>query len=199
MKLRPLIKKKRKFIPKNKRGAIGIIIFFAILLLVLILGFVATMAWSIWDIASDEITPVMTSIGLVGDANVSEYAEWSFGTLDTIVQALPWIIALSYLMALVFTLVFVFVVGYSPHPAFIGLYFMLMVLLVLGCIVMSNMYQDVYTGTDEIATRLQEQSTTSYLILHSPFIMGLIAVIGGVLMFTRQSSAEGGGSGGFGI
>ena len=76
---------------------------------------------------------------------------------------------------------------------------MLMVLLILGCVIMSNMYEDIYTGTDEIATRLQEQTTMSYLILHSPFIMAIIVIIGGILMFTRQSSTEGGGAGGFGI
>jgi tetrahydromethanopterin S-methyltransferase subunit E len=50
------------------------------------------------------------------------------------------------------------------------------------------MYQDIYTGSDEIATRLQEQTIMSYMILHSPFIMGLIATIGGVLMFGMKSS-----------
>ena len=197
MELRSLIQKKRK--PMNKKGAIGIIIFFAIVLIILVLGFIATIAWSVLDIASDEITPIMEGLGMVGDTNVSQAAEFSFGVADTIVQSIPWLIALAYIMALIFTLVFVFVVGYSPHPAFMGLYFMLMVLLILGCIVMSNMYQDIYTGTDEIATRLQEQTTTSFLILHSPFIMAMIVIIGGVLMFTRQSSSEGGGSGGFGI
>ena len=101
---------------------------------------------------------------------------------------------------LVFTLVFVFIVGYNPNPAFIALYLALMILLIFGCIIMSNMYQDIYTGTDDLALRLQEQTTLSYLILHSPFIMTMIAAIGGILMFTRQSANEGGGtSGGFGI
>ena len=194
MKLKPLI-------PKGKKGAIGIIIFFAVLIILLVVGFIAVMVWSVVDIASDEITPIMTELGVLDGTgtNVSEYAEYGFGTADTIVQSLPWIIALGYVMALIFTLVFVLLVGYTPHPAFIGFYFALMILLIFGCIIMSNMYQDIYVGTDDIATRLQEQSTMSYLILHSPFIMAFIAIIGGVIMFTRQSNAEGGGSGGFGV
>jgi len=152
MELRKLIQKKRK--PMGKKGAIGIIIFFSVMLLILIIGFIVAMVWSIVDIASDEITPIMEGLGMVGDANVSQAAEFSFGVADTFVQAMPWLIALGYVMALIFTLVFVFIVGYSPHPAFIGLYFMLMVLLIFGCVIMSNMYQDIYTGTDEIATRL---------------------------------------------
>lgn len=172
---------------ENKRGAIGIIIFFAILLVVLIMGFGLTMVWGVMDIASDEITPIMEDLGVVGDANISEAAEYTFGIADDIVQALPWLLAFSYVMALIFTLVFVFLVGYNPHPAFSAFYLVMMVLVVLGCVVISNMYQDVYTGTDDLADRLQEQTIMSYLILHSPFIMAIIGVIGGILMFGMQS------------
>jgi len=183
---------------KNKKAAIGIIIFFAILLLVLIVGFVLAITWTVFDLASDTVTPIMEDLGVVGDTNLSEASQYSFGMVDTIVQSLPWVIAFSYVMALIFTLVFVFLVGYNPHPAFIGLYLALMILLIFGCVIMSNIYQDIYTGTDDISTRLQEQTIMSYLLLHSPFIMSMIAAIGGILMFARQSGAEG-GSGGFGV
>ena len=197
MKIRNLLPPKRRRM--NKKGAIGIIIFFLALMLILVLGFMAAMAWSIIDIASDELTPIMIELGMVGETNVSEAAEFTFGTANKFVQAMPWLIALGYVMAIIFTLVFIFIVGYNPHPSFMGFYLVLMILLVFLCIIMSNMYQDIYTGTDEIATRLQEQATTSYLILHSPFIMALIAIIGGILMFARQSTAEAGGGGSFGI
>ena len=164
-----------KSLIKNKRGGIGIILFFSVLLIVLILGFIATMVWGVIDIASDELTPIMTELGVVGETNLSEAAEYSFGVADTFVQSLPWIIGFGYVLVLIFTLVFVFIVGYSPHPAFIALYIALMILLIFGCVIMSNVYQDIYTGTDEIATRLQEQTMMSYLILHSPFILAMIA------------------------
>ena len=181
----------------NKKGAIGIVIFFSILMIILVLGFVAVLSWTVIDIASDELTPIMTDLGVVGDSNISQYVEYGFGTANTFVQAMPWLIALGYVMTLIFTLVFVFIVGYNPHPAFFAMFFALMILLIFGAVIMSNMYQDIYTGTDDIATRLQEQTIMSYLILHSPFILAIISMIGGILMFTRQSSNEGGG--GFGI
>lgn len=183
----------------NKRGGIGIIIFFSVLLIILILGFVAAIAISVIDLASDEITPIMTELGMIEETNtnLSEYAEYGFGTANTFVQAMPWVIAFGYIMSLIFTLVFILLVGYNPHPAFISLYIALMILLIFGCVIMSNMYQDIYTGSDELATRLQEQTILSYMIFHSPFIMALIAVIGGILMFTRQANNEGGG--GFGV
>lgn len=183
----------------GKKGGIGIIIFFSVLLIALILGFIAVIVWAVIDIASDELTPIMTELGMVDNVNMSEASEYSFGVADKFVQALPWVIAFGYVLVLIFTLVFVFIVGYSPHPAFIAFYIMLMILLIFGCVIMSNVYQDIYTGSDELATRLQEQTMMSYLILHSPFIMAMIALIGGILMFTRQSSSEGGGTGGFGV
>ena len=190
--LRPINLKQNK-LKQNKKGAIGILIFFAVLIGVLVLGFIATIAWSVIDIASDEITPIMEGLGMVGNANVSEASEYGFGIVDGFVQSVPWLIAIGYILALVFTLVFVFMVGYNPSPAYFAFYISLMLLLVFGCVIMSNMYQDIYTGTDEIATRLQEQTTMSFMILHSPWILALISVIGGVLMFGMKNSSMGGG------
>lgn len=181
----------------NKRGAIGILIFVIALFAILILGFFAAIIVGIVDMVSDEVTPIMTDLGVVGSSNMSQYGEMGFGTLNVFVQALPWIVASGYILALVFTIVFIFIVGYSPHPAFIAFYFALMILLILGCVLVSNMYQDIYTGTDDLALRLQEQTILSYMLLHSPFIMIIIMAIGGLLMFTRQSATEGGG--GFGV
>ena len=182
---------------KNKKGAIGLIIFFLALFSIIILGFVGAMVVGVLDFASDTVTPIMEDLGVVGDTNLSQASQYSFGVVDTFVQALPWLVATGYILALIFTLVFVYVVGYHPHPAFMAFYIALMVLLIFGCVVMSNMYQDIYTGTDEIALRLQDQTLLSFMLLQSPFIMVLISMVGGVLMFTRLSS--GSGSGGFGV
>ena len=178
---------------QNKKGAIGILIFFAVLMGVLVLGFIATMSWSVIDIASDEIIPIMEELGMVENANVSQAAEYGFGVVDGFVQSVPWLIALGYVLALIFTLVFVFLVGYNPSPAYFAFYISLMLLLVFGCVIMSNMYQDIYTGTDEISVRLQEQTTMSFLILHSPWILSLISVIGGVIMFGMKNVGLGSG------
>jgi hypothetical protein len=178
---------------KNKKGAIGIIIFFGVLMGVLVLGFLGTMIWAVLDIASDELTPVMEGLGMVDNVNLSQASELTVGVVDGFVQSIPWLIALGYVLALVFTLVFVFIVGYNPSPVYIAFFFSLMLLLVLGCVVMSNMYQDIYTGGDDLALRLQEQTIMTFLILHSPWIMSLIAVIGGVVMFGMKNSGMGGG------
>ena len=177
---------------KNKKGQFGIILFFLILFTILVAAFIGAMAVGIIDFASDTITPNMTDLGVVGDSNLSEYATYTFGTVDTIVQAFPWLLALCYGLALVFSIVFVVGYTYNPHPVFIGFYIAMMLLLIFGSIIMSNMYQDIYDRTDEIATRLQEQTMTSYLILYSPFILTLIAVVAGILLFARTQADAGG-------
>jgi hypothetical protein len=177
----------------NKKGGFGIILFFFALLSVLVIGFIAAMAMGVLNYTSNQITPIMEDLGMVDTVNVSQGATYAFGTLDTFINAMPWVVASAYIMALVFCLVFIFLVGYNPHPAFIALFISLMVLLIFGCVIMSNMYQDVYTGTDVLATELQSQTMLSFLILNSPIIMAVIAVIGGIIMFTRISSFGGGG------
>jgi len=179
----------------------GIIILFIVLLSVLIIGFMATFIWAIIDYGSGEITPIMEDLGVISNTNLTTVAGYTFGTLDSIITSFNYIIAIIYLLSLVFVIVFVFISGYQPHPAFMGIFIALMFLLIFGCILISNMYQDFYTSDDEIGSRLKEQGILSYLILYSPVIMSFIAIISGIVMFTRQSSAEGGGvsyGGGYG-
>ena len=176
------------------KGQIGIIIFFVLLFLILILGFMAAMIYGIVDFASDEITPIMKDLGMGGDtgANLSYAADVTFGTLSTVLDNVSWLIGIAYVAALVFSIMFALVSSDNPNPFFIGLYFGLMLLLMLGCIIMSNVYEEIYTGSDEIATRLQEQTLLSFMILHSPAIMVLIAMITGIFIFTRQGQDSGG-------
>ena len=187
--MRPLIPK------KDKRGAFGIILFFIVLFSILIIGFIVSVAVGILDYSSDIITPIMKDIGVVGPTNVSEVANYTFGAMDSFVNALPWLIGFAYVSALIFSIVFIVSYGYNPSAALMGLYFALMLLLIVGSIIISNMYEDIYTGTDEIATRIKEQTLLSYMILYSPLILTVIALIAGIYMFAGRQNEMGGFSG----
>jgi len=176
----------------NKKGQIGLILFFVLLMLILILGFIAAMAMGIIDFASDTITPIMGDLGVIGPSNVSEISGYTFGAVDTVVQNLPWLVGIAYMVALLFSIIFALVSVENPNPFFIGLYFALILLLIVFCIIMSNAYEAIYTGTDEIATRLQDQTLLSYMILHSPMVLTIIAFITGIFLFTRSGRSEGG-------
>lgn len=175
----------------NKKGNVGIIlVFFILLFTILIVGFIAVNVVGIIDFASDELTPILQEVGVGSNVSgLEEGMNYTTNAVDYTVQALPWVIGFGYVVALIFSMVFVFIIKEGVHPAFIGLYLILIVLLILGAIIISNMYQDIYEGTDEIATRLQEQTLMSYMILYSPAILTIIAFITAIFLFSR---AEGG-------
>lgn len=176
---------------KNNKGQFGIIVFFLILFTVLIVGFIAAMAIGIIGYASDELTPILKEVGVsTGDANIEQGMNITADTTSSIVGGLPWLVGFCYVLALFFSIAFIMIYKENPHPAFMGLYIILVFLLVLGSMVMSNMYQDIYTGNDVIATELQQNTLMTYMILWSPWILALIAFVGGVIMFSNSN--EGG-------
>lgn len=173
---------------RNKRGIMGIIIFFIILFTILIIGFIGAIVIGVLDFSSDTVTPIMEDLGMVGDTNLSEASSYSFGVVDGFVQAMPWLMAFVYIGALIFSIVFVVSYNTNPNPAFIGVYLGLILLLIFGSIIISNAYEDIYNGTDEIATRLQDNSAMSYMILYSPTILTIIAFITGIYLFAGRQS-----------
>lgn len=179
---------------KNKRGFMGIVFFFLILFTILILGFIGAVVVGIVDFTSETITPVIQDIGVVGNANVSEAADYTFGTTDKIVNSLPWLLLFSYVAMLIFSIIFIISYGYNPNPAYIGIYFIFVILLIFGSIIISNMYENLLTTGDEvIGAKLSEQSGMSYLMIHSPWILTIIAFIVGIYIFAgRQTETEGG-------
>ena len=179
----------------NKKGVIGIIIFFLVLFTILILGFIAAMAVSVLDIATDELVPLASELGMVENSNVSKAADYTFVPLNTFVQALPWLVGLAYVAALIFSIVFAVSYRFNPSPILMGFYFMLIILLIFFSIIMSNMYEDIYKVNDDIGIRLQEQVLLSYMILYSPLILTIIAFITGIYLFAGPREDVGGGFG----
>lgn len=184
-------------IKKNKKGQegfMGFVFFFLILFTILIIGFIGVVVVSVFDYTSEVVTPIMTDLGIVGGANLSEAGEVTFGTVDTIVDSLPWLLLFSYVAMLSFSLIFIISYNFNPNPAFIGVYFLFVVLLIFGSIVMSNMYQELISSNDEvIGDGLRSQTGMSYMILHSPWILGLFSFIVGIYIFAgRQTETEGG-------
>lgn len=178
---------------KDKKGIMGIVFFFLILFTILIIGFIAVMVIAGIDFASDTITPVMEDLGMVGSTNLTQASQVTFGTVDTFVQSLPWLLTFAYVSMIVFSIIFVVSYHFNPHPAFIGVYFLFVVLLIFGSIVISNMYQDIHQTNDaDFGGRVREQSSMSFLILHSPKIFAVIAFLVGIYIFAGNKDNQGG-------
>ena len=178
----------------NKKGFMGFVFFFLILFTILIIGFIAVVGVSVVKYTSGVVTPVMKDIGVVGNANVSHASAVTFGTVDKLVGALPWLLAFSYVAMLIFSIIFVVSYNFNPNPVYIGIYFIFIILLIFGSIVMSNMYEDIYNSGDEvIGVGLQEQTAMSFMMLHSPWILSIIAFIVGIYIFAGKQSENQGG------
>lgn len=180
---------------KSRKGNVGvIIIFFIILFTILIVGFGVAILTGVFGYVGETLTPIMQEVGTSsGIANVDSAMNSTFVIGNGFVQAMPWIVGFGYVLALIFAIVFVAMYSYNPHPVFIGFYFMLVVLLFFGSVIMSNMYQDIYEGTDIVSQGLQEQPLMSNMILYSPFYMVLIALISGIFLFAKPSQDDFGG------
>jgi hypothetical protein len=170
----------------NKKAQTGIVIFFVILGVVLLLGFVLAIFAGAGAYAGDVITPVFQDLGVVGGANLSQAGQYSVGTVNTLVQAAPWIIGFAYIFALLASIMFVLSYDRSMNPMWMGGYFVFMMFLILLAIIMSNSYQDIYSGTDELALKLQSMTILSYLILYSPHIFTIITVVAGIFLFAGK-------------
>lgn len=183
---------------KKGQGFMNFVFFFLILFTILVIGIIGVIAVSLFNFTSDTITPVMEGIGVVGSANVSEASQYTFGTVDKVVNSFPWLLAFGYVAMLIFSMIFVISYNYNPNPIFIGIYFVLVILLIFGSILMSNVYESIYSSGDAvISAGMEDQQAMNFMMLHSPWILTLIAFIVGIYIFAGRQG-EGGG-GGFNI
>lgn len=184
----------KKLKQMNKKGFMGFVFFFLILFTILIIGFIAVIVVSLVKYTSGVVTPVMEDLGMVGATNMSEVSEMTFGTVDKTINALPWLLAFGYVAMLIFSIIFVVSYSFNPNPVYIGLYFIFVILLIFGAIIMSNMYEDLYNSNDEvIGEGLREQVAMSFMLLHSPLILSIIAFIAGIYIFAGKQGEQQGG------
>lgn len=178
-----------------KRGQMRpITMLFIILGVLLILAFVSALVLAGIKWGSNQITPITENLGTVGGANLSQAATQTFGTVDTMINLLPLLVGFGYFFLLVGCIAIVSLYRTTANPIFMGLFFVLMVILILVAILVSNTYEDVYNGTDVIATELQSYTLLSFLILNSPIIFGAVGFIAGIFLFGGKQNelAEGG-------
>jgi len=176
----------------NKRGsAIGVLIIVLLLFFAMVfaLAFSVTSAVGSW--AGDEITPIMQDIGIVDSStNISEYVEMSVVPVNQVVQNFQWMIGVIYFVALIGVLGMAFMFRGAPNAIAIGFFFVLVIVLLMGSILVSNTYQDLYEANDDVGTRLQEQTIMSYLLLYSPVIITIISFIAGGILFSGREEEQ---------
>lgn len=175
----------------NKKGNIVAIIWMIGILFVLLLGglFLAfgglVVNWTF-----DEVVPELSNIGMVGNSNISEYTGYAITPVNNVVQSFTWMGGLIYLLGLVGCLGMAFAFRFTGNKWLMGLFITCIFLLIIASIFISNIYQDFYDGSGDVAIRLQEQTMLSWLILYGPLVMCVIGFICGVIMFTGEGGRE---------
>jgi hypothetical protein len=189
--LKNLCKNKKGQISQEGFGIVNIILFVAILFVLIFIGFAMALGGAVVDWTMDEVTPLMTNIGMVGQANLSQSAQYTFGTLNNFVQSFTWLSGAIYVIALVSMLGLAFAFKIVGNKWLIAAFFGMMFILVIACIFISNIYEDFYDDSGEMGDRLHEYQLLSFMILYSPMVMCLIGFIGGIIMFTGYNQDEG--------
>ena len=186
--MRKLIEQKRM----NRKGQniMPIVWFFVFSFLILFAGFIMVIGSAILNWTFDEAIPELSNLGEVGGANFTQIATFTIAPLDSIVQSFTWLTGVLYVLMLVGAIGFAFVFREAPSRWLIGFFFMGVFILIIASIFMSNIYEEFYTGTDDLATRLQEHIILSFMILYAPMIFTIISFISGIVFFSGMGREE---------
>jgi hypothetical protein len=169
----------------NKKGQIGqmlnIYTFFIIVAIIIGLGVFIVLGSATVNYVGDNILPPIQTqtTDLAGDT-----AGGAVGVLVTANNAIPWIVGVIYILALVFILILAYAFRISGEKYLLVLYLGLSVLIVLMAILTSNLYQDFYKAPGDLGDELKSMGLISYLILYSPMIMSFILGFAAIIIFS---------------
>ena len=145
---------------------------------------------SVLNFVFDETMPELTSLGQTENINLSSTAKLVLNPVDNVVQSLTWLTGVLYMIMLIGSVGIVFIVRGSPSKWLLGLYFGLAIILILGAMLMSNMYEEFYDSTDDLALRMKEHTLLSNMLLYSPAILTVIVFITGIILFSGLGTEQ---------
>lgn len=177
----------------NKRGQIGVLLlFFAGLFLLLLLGVAFIFGSAILNWTMDEVVPEISTLGMVGEANLSQAADFTITPVNNVIQNFTWISGVLYVMFLVGLVGIVVGFKIAPSKWLMGFFFALMIMLIFAAILVSNIYEDFYDDTnDEFTPILKEHVIMSNMIIYSPAIFTVISLLLGIVLFSGMQGEEG--------
>jgi len=176
---------------KNKKGnMIMIMIFFALLFIVLFLGLIFVIGSSVINWVFDEAVPELSNLGQIDKVNMTDVAGMTLVPLNTFIQSFTWITGVLYVMMLIALVGVIVASREAPSRWLIGFYLVLTISLIFASILVSNIYEEIYTGTDEFASILKEHVILSNMILYSPAIFTVITFLTGIVLFSGMQREE---------
>jgi len=110
--------------------------------------------------------------------------------LNNLLQNFTWITGVLYVLMLIGSVGFAYASRVRPSNWLIGFYILLVILLIMGSILMSNIYEDFLNDSGDFSDRLREHTTLSFMILYSPTIFAVIGILTGIILFSGRQEEE---------
>lgn len=178
----------KPILKKDKKGQLlGIVLIVGLLFLALIIGFIMIVGSSVTNFVADNVVPELVGLGVVGDTNLTAVSEYTITPVNNIIQSFTWMSGVLYFLMLVGCLGVSFAMRDTPNKWLIGFFFLCVILLTLGSILMSNMYEEFYNTAGEYGNILREHTILSFMILYSPMINVVLAFISGIILFSGRN------------
>ena len=176
----------------NKKGSfMGIMLVVGGLFLIVMFGIILAIGSSTINWVMDETVPELETLGQVGDINTTQIIGATITPVNTVIQNFTWVAGLLYIFGIIGVFGLALTFRATGDKWLIGLYFGVVLILVIGCMLMSNIYEDVYNSGGDFGDILAEHTLLSFLIIYSPGIMVLIAFIAGIILFSGPSEGLG--------
>ena len=132
----------------------------------------------------DETVPELKALGEVGSWNASDTVRMTIDPVNTFIQNFTWVSGVVYIFGLIGMFGLAYAFRSTGDKWLIGLFLALVLILVIACIFMSNIYEDFFGSSDVMGDIMKEHVLLSWLILYSPGIMSIIAFIAGIILFS---------------
>lgn len=179
-------------IMRNKKGQVGgMLMFFIVLIVLAVVGLLIGFGAYFFNTT---LTPTINELKGIGSidagTNMTEITENSTFGSETIVNNFSWITGVLYAIMIIGSLGFAFYMRSSDNKRLIFFYFGLLILLILISILVSNSYENYYTNGDDLANYLHTLPLLSWFVLNSPLIFAIIGIISGIIMFSGGSDED---------
>ena len=178
----------------NKRGQFTDLFVFMIFALILL--FVSGLFIYMGLEVNDQLDTSFSgqTIGNNNQTNYTEIKDATFGNVNLAYSSLYWI-AILLIVAMVIS---IFVGSYmvTTRPIFFVPYIFIVIIAIVVSVGMSNAYQDVVENP-ELVEVFSNFIGANFIMYNLPMWIAVIGFVGGIIMFVRMKSQEGGGGYGY--
>lgn len=171
----------------NKRGQFTDLFLFMIVALVIL--FVSGLFIYMGIRVNNQLDESLVGNAVSDNVNYTEIKDQTFGDVNVAYNSLYWL-SLFMIFAMVIS---IFIGSYmvTTRPVFFVPYFFIVIIAVLVSVGISNAYQEVATNP-VLAETFAGFIGSNFLMFNLPIWMTVIGFVGGIIMFVKMKTQEGG-------